>query len=363
MSKLSREEKEKISNYTYDEAVHALFAIDGQIIDYKLEIAAKVERLKALKKGKEDEQINNIKNLAIQIEKLKTTYIALKTNDEMTYFERIKNRKEIKEQLKVLKLKHKVAKKFAVAKDYENYIDTHADLTKIDVEIATIDNISEITKINAEISALKQTLKKYKKENNELRRALKIQKIKTARYSRLAEEKKAILTLDKVKDKEKIDELEQEYHNKKGKVLKYQANSLSYWLMLLVVLLEVIYIIVFLNSMYVSYMEFPVLIINLIFTLFLFLSAMKVKVYNKTWTIINFIFSIYLIIRIFVVVPFVAVDHEALLDESGQIVQAAISYADLRTKLYVLSGIMLGLVLLANVRSYLKIRERNLHLD
>ena len=133
--------------------------------------------------------------------------------------------------------------------------------------------------------------------------------------------------------------------------------------MLLVVLIELIYIIVFLNKMYVSYMEFPTLIINLVFTLFLFLSAMKIKVYNKTWTTINFIYSAYLVLRIFVVIPFIASDHEAVYDDAGQIVQQALNYQSLRQTLYILSAVMLGLILLANIRSVYKIKQRTLHLD
>ena len=72
--------KEEINKYSYDEATHKLFAIKGDIVDYKLNIANKESHLKGLKSGKDVKQIARIKDLKIKVEKLKTTYVALKTN-------------------------------------------------------------------------------------------------------------------------------------------------------------------------------------------------------------------------------------------------------------------------------------------
>ena len=63
------------------------------------------------------------------------------------------------------------------------------------------------------------------------------------------------------------------------------------------------------------------------------------------------------------VIPFIASDHEAVYDDAGQIVQQALNYQSLRQTLYILSAVMLGLILLANIRSVYKIKQRTLHLD
>ncbi len=374
MSKVTETKKNEIANYSYEKATHELFAIEGNIIDYKIAINNKKAFLKDLKLHKEDELIKEIANLRMQMDKLKTTYDALATNEELSYFEKVKKRKDVKKELNATKKLYKAAKKLSTKKDYDSYLQLFNDDTldkdnkkaKLDEVIANaakLDKTKEISTVETEIVNIKTELTKYKKDNRQLRKLLKWQKIKRAKYGRLADEKKEILTLNRKTDASKIKELKKHYKDKKGKVLKYQSNNLSYYLMLLVVLIELIYIIVFLNKMYVSYMEFPTLIINLVFTLFLFLSAMKIKVYNKTWTTINFIYSAYLVLRIFVVIPFIASDHEAVYDDAGQIVQQALNYQSLRQTLYILSAVMLGLILLANIRSVYKIKQRTLHLD
>ena len=145
---------------------------------------------------------------------------------------------------------------------------------------------------------------------------------------------------------------------KYGKSLKYQYSTVSYWLMLLVIVLQIVYIIVFLNDMKINYLEFPVLIINLVITLILFLSAMKVKVHNKKWTYVNFGFSGYLIVRIFAIIPLIAHDYDEVLDEAGEVITQAISYSSLRTVLIVISAIMLGLILISSIISIKRISLR-----
>lgn len=374
--------KEEINKYSYDEATHKLFAIKGDIVDYKLNIANKESHLKGLKSGKDVKQIARIKDLKIKVEKLKTTYVALKTNEELTALERVIKRKSVKKELIEAKKELHLANKFkneALEKEYLEAVNSYnklsnsekssqksahltklADINKIN---ETNDNLVEIEKLEAEIKDEKTKLKEYLKINRKLMHLLSRQRIKTNRYNNLAEEKKEILKLDKVKDAATIKTLEKQYKDKQGKILKYQSNSFSYWLMLLAVLIEIIYVIVFLNKMYVSYLEFPTLIINLIFILFLFLSAMKVKVYSKSWTIINFVFGCYLFVRIFAVIPFVASDRPASYDEAGELISEATSYQDLRVWLYSFTIIMIVLIFISNIRSTLKIKERDLHLN
>ena len=374
MFKLSEEEKAKISNYSYEQTNHALLEIEGNIIDYKIAINNKVSFLKNLKQHKELELISKIAGLKMQREKYKTTYVALATNEELSYFERVTRRNNVKQEIKKNKVLSKAAKKLSTLSDYNDYYEVFSnndisleDKKKRCQEILAsakkVDKSKEIATAENELENLKLELKKYKQTNKEKRRILYWQKVKTAKYGRLADEKKAILKLDKNKDSDSVKELNNQYRTKLGKVLKYQSNILSYYTMLLAVLFEIIYIIIFLNKMYVSYMEFPTLIINLIFTLVLFLSAMKVKVYSKTWTTINFVYSAYLLVRIFFVIPFVAKDHDAVLSESGEVVQTAIDYSNLRETLYIISAIMLVLILFANIRSAYKIKQRQLYLD
>ena len=66
--------KEEINKYSYDEATHKLFAIKGDIVDYKLNIANKESHLKGLKSGKDVKQIARIKDLKIKVEKLKNLF-------------------------------------------------------------------------------------------------------------------------------------------------------------------------------------------------------------------------------------------------------------------------------------------------
>ena len=65
MSKVTEAKKNEIANYSYEKATHELFAIEGNIIDYKIAINNKKAFLKDLKLHKEDELIKEIANLRI----------------------------------------------------------------------------------------------------------------------------------------------------------------------------------------------------------------------------------------------------------------------------------------------------------
>ncbi len=380
--------KSKISTYDYERTIHELFEIKGIIIDYENDIKANKLILKELKTGKEDEHIRRIRDLKIEKDKLKTTYIALKRNDELTWLQRRQRRAEVKEELINVKKSLKIAKKFNNTKDELLYLEylKNNDLTNskdILNKQKTFTKEKEVLDLKEKIKDLLLKLKTYKKDNKKLILLLQRQKLITARYNRLSEEKKEIkLINNKISNlNSKIDlseeekqelnalisrktDLKKDYKDKSGKLLKYQVNSFSYWLMLLVTLLEIIYVIIFLNMMYTSYLEFPTLLVNLAFTLFLFLSAMKVKTYSKTWTMINFGFGVYLIIRMIFIIPWIAVDREAVIDEaSGEIITAAQDYSSLRMYLYVFTILMILCILLANIRSSYRIRQRNLYLN
>ena len=450
-AKSKKELQKTIANYSYDEATHALFANKGQIIDYKQELSENKKLLKVLFEGKTADHIKYIRDLEINLIKSKTTYKALKTNDELTQYQRTVKRKELKVHIKNIKKQIKLAKKFTNQDSYNEYVRLDKEIeglkkNPVELEINNeilqvkketlknqalyktkgldketyltnknklttklnnlkeeveknknniVDNTKEIeilenkkltvinddkviideekvNQIKTKIDTLKNEIREFKTRVRYENKLLNRQRIKTLRYNNLAEEKKQIkqnvvLLKKKAKNKEELvnnnKKLTKEYKEKRGKVLKYQTNSLSYYFMLLVVLLEIIYVIIFLNKMYVSYMEFPTLIVNLVFILFLFLSAMKVKVYNKGWSIINLIFAVYLIIRIFVVIPFFAADRDPVYDETGKLITDAISYVGLRNILYGFSISMIVLIALSNIYSLFKIKERNAHLN
>ena len=327
--------KKQIANYSYDEATHALFANKGQIIDYKQELDSNKHLLKVLYEGKTDDYIKYISNLKISLIKVKTTYKALKFNDELSQYQRTIKRKDLKIKIKEIKKEIKLAKKFTNLNSYNEYInliEQKEELKKNPEEVRIQNNIESIKKellknkalyktkgetkdiylanksklteelnklnqdlvnlknkkidnseaianienkqlevigndkvvsneekvneLNNKIQTLKNDLKTFKHKVRYENKLLNRQRIKTLRYNNLAEEKKVIKqnNLDVKKKQGNKEELLnnnkvllKEYKDKRGKVLKYKANGLSYYFMLLVVLLEIIYVIIFLK--------------------------------------------------------------------------------------------------------------------
>lgn len=401
-----KELKQDLANYTYDDLLHRYFANKGQIIDYNQEINRLKGELKLAKKNISKERRDQIFRLRVEIRKLKSTREALKSSVEFKEIVITKKRADLKKQINKCKADLKQVVKNCKLPQNEDFVTKCESLNKQIVDtkeqISSLksdskNNKAKIEQLNAKLKSLKLELKEYvrtskeansksfevvvsglnkqilnvKKELTEFKsntkhenRILRRQMLLKRNFNNLPDEYKQVKKLDSNDPNysQKKKELLKPYVVKSGRVLKYQFNSLSYWLMLLVILLQIIYIITFLNKMEVNYLEFPVLIVNLVITLALFLSAMKVKVHSKFWTTVNYVFSGYLLVRIFVIIPFFAKDYPAEIDEAtGQIMKAARDYSGLRMELIIFSVIMLAITLISTVMSTLRIKKRDFY--
>lgn len=388
--------QEKIKNYSFEQALNELLANKGHVVDLKLEIEQKKKELKRLEKALTVEKENELFEIKVKINQLKATKKALKTSTEFPQFIIYKKRHKLAKEIKELKHLYRIRKYFLadeigalsesikamknelkkakkqkntseIAKLNNNIAKTSLALKELKKNskkqaIASV-NIKECQVIEERIADLKVQKKCFQKEHRNENILLRRKMIAQRHLNNMAQEKHEVLNLNKNEAdyKAKKVELLKPFHEKYGKSLKYSFSSLAYLLMLAVILLQIIYIIVFLNDMKVNYLEFPVLIINLVITLVLFLSAMKVKVHSQFWTNLNFAFSAYLLVRILVIIPLIAHDYDAVY-EGENIVEQAASYAGLRTQLIVFSAIMLALTLISSIISTKRIRTRNLYL-
>lgn len=388
--------QEKIKNYSFEQALNELLANKGHVVDLKLEIEQKKKELKRLEKALTLEKENELFEIKVKINQLKATKKALKTSTEFPQFIIYKKRHKLAKEIKELKHLYRIRKYFLadeigalsesikamknelkkakkqkntseIAKLKNNIAKTSVALKELKKNskkqaIASV-NIKECQGIEERIADLKVQKKCFQKEHRNENILLRRKMIAQRHLNNMAQEKHEVLNLNKNEAdyKAKKVELLKPFHEKYGKSLKYSFSSLAYLLMLAVILLQIIYIIVFLNDMKVNYLEFPVLIINLVITLVLFLSAMKVKVHSQFWTNLNFAFSAYLLVRILVIIPLIAHDYDAVYDGENIVEQAA-SYAGLRTQLIVFSAIMLALTLISSIISTKRIRTRNLYL-
>jgi len=92
---------------------------------------------------------------------------------------------------------------------------------------------------------------------------------------------------------------------KKAYVSLYKKDTLSYSLILCAILAELIYVIMVLDVMSVSYLMGITVMLNILILFALFTCAMKVSVYHKTWALIAVFLGIYMLVRMFVLVPLV----------------------------------------------------------
>lgn len=367
-------EVKDFSKYSYDQAKHTLFAIKEEIADLKNENLKNKKLISLEKKCYTKEKDEQIFNLKVEIEKRTTTYKSLVGNTEFTSYVIRQKRAVLKKEIKVLKKMLKIAK-MNLDSNVENQAfdiirnglekTTKKELSSLIKNNKTTKeiNVQKITDLEKKIDENKQKIKSIKVEKSADVRQLRRQIRKEFLYNNLSDEYKEIKKLDKTKGDYTVKkaELLESYNDKKGRILKFQANSKSYWFMLIAVFVEIIYTIFMLNNMYVNYMVFPALILNLIFILSLFLSAMKVKIYSSFWTKFNYVFCGYLVLRVFLVIPFVCKDIDAVY-EGDKLISDAISYAELRRNLIICSVVMLLFVLIAAVNSTQKIKNRNIFL-
>lgn len=369
---------EKVKLYTYDQTLNELLTNKSNVIDLKLEIKRINEEISRKKANLSIDKKQELLNIKMNINQKKSTRKALKKSTEFPEYVINQKRKQISKEIKALKKEYWIKKHYLsdeleevlnqikakkAVNDLESVkylINKKNDILKKSKEAQKNIDYDGINKLVANKKEIQNKIKELNKNFSWQNRILKHELVKKYHFNNMADEKKQILSLDKNNQNysSEREALLNKYVEKYGKSLKYQYSTVSYWLMLLVIVLQIVYIIVFLNDMKINYLEFPVLIINLVITLILFLSAMKVKVHNKKWTYVNFGFSGYLIVRIFAIIPLIAHDYDEVLDEAGEVITQAISYSSLRTVLIVISAIMLGLILISSIISIKRISLR-----
>lgn len=92
---------------------------------------------------------------------------------------------------------------------------------------------------------------------------------------------------------------------KKAYVSLYKKDVLPYSLILCAILAELIYDILILDVMPVSYLMGVTVMINIVILFVLFTCAVKVNIYHKTWAAIAVFLGIYMLVRMSVLVPLV----------------------------------------------------------
>lgn len=85
----------------------------------------------------------------------------------------------------------------------------------------------------------------------------------------------------------------------------YRTDVFGYWMILLGIVFELIYIVMCLSVMPRDYLVGIMIMFNIVTLLLLFTCALKVKVYVKTFSIISIVFGAYNLLRLSVVVPFI----------------------------------------------------------
>ncbi|MFT4106795.1 MAG: hypothetical protein QM657_13640 [Lacrimispora sp.] len=91
---------------------------------------------------------------------------------------------------------------------------------------------------------------------------------------------------------------------KKAYVSLYKKNVLPYSLILCSILAELVYVIMVLDVMPVSYLMGITVMVNIMMLFALFTCAMKVSVYHKKWAVTAVFLGIYMLVRMSVLVPF-----------------------------------------------------------
>ena len=92
---------------------------------------------------------------------------------------------------------------------------------------------------------------------------------------------------------------------KKAYVSLYKKDVLPYSLILCAILAELIYDIMVLDVMPVSYLMGITVMINIVILFVLFTCAVKVSIYHKKWAVIAVFLGIYMLVRMSVLVPLV----------------------------------------------------------
>lgn len=185
-------------------------------------------------------------------------------------------------------LKHK--------RKYENYIKTHSEqgpkakqlyqnfekelqtqIKKIENQISHLQNDNRVVKLQREFQlSLEKQIYKVKVEIAHLNHKNKV-----------TEDKLWWQLLSKKEQKERRSDLS-----------FYIPDVQGYWLTLLSVVAEIIYLILLLSIMVRTFWVGITILVNIVFLLFLFTIAIKVKNYKKAFSICSIVFGIYCLVRI-----------------------------------------------------------------
>ncbi|WP_333647232.1 hypothetical protein [Lacrimispora sp.] len=92
---------------------------------------------------------------------------------------------------------------------------------------------------------------------------------------------------------------------KKAYVSLYKKNVLPYSMILCSILAELVYVIMILDVMPVSYLMGITVMVNIMILFALFTCAMKVSVYHRNWAVIAVFLGIYMLVRMSVLVPLI----------------------------------------------------------
>lgn len=108
---------------------------------------------------------------------------------------------------------------------------------------------------------------------------------------------------------------------KKTYVSLYKKNGLPYSLTLLATLAELIYVVMVLDVMAVSYKMGFTVMINILVLFMLFACAMNVNVYHRGWSLTAVALGVYMLVRMAVIVPVVLkpYDRQLLLSAANLI--------------------------------------------
>ncbi len=131
----------------------------------------------------------------------------------------------------------------------------------------------------------------------------------------------------------------------------YIPNTLGYWLTLLSVAAEIVYLILLLSVMVRNYWVGICILVNIAFLLLLFTIAIKVKNYKKTFSFVSIGFGIYCILRIAYII------HGLMKVDLSTVPTIKLIF------IYGANAYMILISILVGIHSYFKIKHQMLYLS
>ena len=258
----------------------------------------------------------------------------------------LKNKSEDDElQKKLNKIEAILLKKKA---NYENYIKNHSEESlkaKQLYENFKNELDSQIQKVKKHIDSLQnenRVIKLYKEFHIKLEKQIYNVKVEIAHL--------------KHKNKVTADKLwwqllsKEEKKERRSDLSFYIPDVQGYWLTLLCVVAEIIYLILLLSIMVRTFWVGVSILVNIVFLLFLFTIAIKVKNYKKAFSYCSIGFGIYCILRIsWVIQGLMEVD----LSSASSLVQSVIYGCNIYM---IIASIYVG------IRSFIKIKRQEIYI-